>query len=93
VIYRTRDGGETWESFSTPFKSGSPTFFDAHKGWVESSRHGCGAGSCWVELFMTSNGGETWEQVFPGPPFTHDENWPPGTITVLFRAGLLILSP
>ena len=54
VIFRTTDGGETWERFDTPV-AGAPAqidFVDANNGWI-------GAGETIVH---TTDGGLTWEE-------------------------------
>ncbi|MFM8424519.1 MAG: hypothetical protein ACKOBL_05025, partial [Chloroflexota bacterium] len=55
-LYRTIDGGLTWETFTTPFSGGSLHFVDANNGWMMADL-GVGAGSMAVSIFQTSDGG------------------------------------
>ena len=59
-IYRTVDGGETWEvQFATEEALFNLHFIDKKTGWVVGDRRG---------VFATNDGGETWQFV------THDSN-------------------
>lgn len=66
-LYRTIDGGLTWEQFDTPFSGGSLHFVDANNGWMMADL-GVGAGSMAVSIFRTVNGGETWERAYSNDP-------------------------
>lgn len=66
-LYRTTDGGITWESFTTPFSSGSLHFIDTSNGWMMADL-GVGAGSMAVSVFQTSDGGKTWQRVYTNDP-------------------------
>jgi photosystem II stability/assembly factor-like uncharacterized protein len=66
TVYRTIDGGNTWEP-GTPFEvpgegPGSLTFLNTQYGWTMIAL-GIGAGSEAVGIYRTSDGGDTWEQV------------------------------
>lgn len=63
TLYRTTDGGETWDSFSVPFSEGDLEFIDAKNGWMMASL-GVGAGSMGVSIFQTQDGGETWTRAY-----------------------------
>lgn len=67
-LYRTSDGGNTWESFTTPFSGGAIHFIDEQNGWVLADL-GVGAGSMAVSVFKTGDGGATWQRVY-----TNDTN-------------------
>jgi photosystem II stability/assembly factor-like uncharacterized protein len=54
-LYRTTDGGQTWQRFSLPI-AGPVRFADAQHGWVSG---GAGGG----ELYTTADGGRTWQPV------------------------------
>ncbi|MBN8583350.1 MAG: hypothetical protein J0L96_21980, partial [Anaerolineae bacterium] len=43
-LYRTSDGGLTWETFNTPFSGGAFKFIDEQNGWMMADL-GVGAGS------------------------------------------------
>ncbi|MBX3037180.1 MAG: hypothetical protein KF758_09740 [Anaerolineales bacterium] len=66
-LYRTRDGGLTWQEFETPFSAGDIEFIDENNGWILADL-GVGAGSMAVSVFQTNNGGETWERVYTNDP-------------------------
>ena len=74
VLYRSNDGGLTWERLLDPYndtngimgcsKSGM-LFTDATHGWLTGDCHGVAAG---VLLFRSSDGGATWERIsLPDP--------------------------
>ncbi|MBL8098534.1 MAG: hypothetical protein JNK81_05100 [Anaerolineales bacterium] len=83
-LYRTRDGGLTWEDFETPFSDGDIKFTDENNGWMLADL-GAGAGSMAVSVFQTNNGGETWNRVYTNDPNLEDSNntLPLGGIKVL----------
>lgn len=68
TLYKTNDGGITWQSFETPFSSGELQFVDKNNGWMLADL-GAGAGSMAVSVFQTTDAGETWKRVF-----TNDQN-------------------
>ncbi|WKZ35615.1 MAG: hypothetical protein QY332_18550 [Anaerolineales bacterium] len=67
TLYRTSDGGITWEAFATPFSDGDMEFVDTNNGWMMAGL-GVGAGSMAVSIFQTNDGGETWDQVYTNDP-------------------------
>ena len=67
TLYRTTDGGITWQNFETPFSSGDLEFIDENNGWILADL-GVGAGSMAVSVFQTKNGGETWNRVYTNDP-------------------------
>ncbi len=59
-IFHTVDGGRTWRSATVPVL-GRIHFVDAHVGWL---MHGVGAlGSQEVDIYRTTDGGETWDRI------------------------------
>jgi photosystem II stability/assembly factor-like uncharacterized protein len=67
TLYRTADGGQTWNSDPVPFGGRSLQFLDASTGRILADR-GAGAGSQAVELYQTSDGGVSWVSVFHNDP-------------------------
>jgi photosystem II stability/assembly factor-like uncharacterized protein len=62
-LWRTDDGGETWQIVdAAPFGS-SAAFFDRDHGWTSQ----CGASQCEHAIRVTEDGGDTWE-TRPLPP-------------------------
>jgi photosystem II stability/assembly factor-like uncharacterized protein len=74
VLYRSSDGGLTWQRLLDPYNDSSGImtcsktgllFTDARRGWMTGDCHGVAAG---VWLFTSSDGGSTWERVtLPDP--------------------------
>lgn len=73
TLYKTSDGGQTWNSFQVPFGGGFVKFLDANTGRVLADL-GAGAGSQGVELFQTSDGGATWLSVYNNDPTRPDSS-------------------
>ena len=71
TLYRTGDGGITWDSSPVPFGGADLQFLDASIGRALASQGGR-AGSEAVELFQSSDGGATWVSVF------HNDSSQPG---------------
>lgn len=67
TLYRTLDGGLTWESFQTPFSAGDLEFMDVNNGWMMADL-GVGAGSMAIAVFQTSDGGVTWTRTYTNDP-------------------------
>ncbi|MGD0610389.1 MAG: hypothetical protein ABSB41_02660 [Anaerolineales bacterium] len=67
TLYRTTDGGATWTSVTVPFGGGWIKFVDPSNGW---DLVGLSAGMSHqaVAVFTTSDGGNTWSQVFIDDP-------------------------
>jgi photosystem II stability/assembly factor-like uncharacterized protein len=67
-LFRTTDGGASWQESSFPAGSGgSFSFVDANTGFYLAAL-GAGAGSEWVAVESTTDGGATWETVFTHEP-------------------------
>ena len=77
VLFRTSDGGHTWQEAMLP-RSGlgasQVQFVNDQDGWVLASFGGGAAGSQAVDLFRSTDGGQTWSIVTPRP------GNPPGTL-------------
>jgi photosystem II stability/assembly factor-like uncharacterized protein len=67
TIYKTNDGGLSWQSFETPFSAGDLEFVDENNGWILADL-GVGAGSMAVSVFQTTDGGETWKRAYTNDP-------------------------
>lgn len=84
TIYRTSDGGLSWEAFKTPFSAGDMEFLDANNGWIMADL-GVGAGSMAVAIFQTKDGGATWTRAYTNDPNTEGaaDSLPLGGIKVM----------
>jgi len=67
TLYRTTDGGITWNSTAIPFGEASLYFTDASDGWALVSL-GAAMSHEAVAVFRTADGGTTWKQVFTNDP-------------------------
>lgn len=67
TLYRTDDGGLTWNSVPIPFGQCNLQFLDLQNGWAMVSL-GVGAGSNAIAVFQTTDGGATWRRVFVNDP-------------------------
>jgi len=67
TLYRTTDGGLTWNMNAIPFGSGMLRFLDSDNGWALAGL-GVGAGSNAIAIFQTSDGGVHWTQTFINDP-------------------------
>ena len=67
TLYRTSDGGRTWENQVVPFSRGDLNFVDAENGWTMADL-GVGAGSNAVAVFQTTDGGASWEKTYTNDP-------------------------
>jgi photosystem II stability/assembly factor-like uncharacterized protein len=67
TLYRTQDGGATWQSNAVNFFMGNLVFVNASNGWMMSSL-GVAVGSNAVAIFQTTDGGQTWKQTYVNDP-------------------------
>ncbi len=67
TIFQTVDAGETWTSNTVPFSNARYFFVDANGGYALVDL-GAGAGSQYVALYQTTDGGANWTQVFTHEP-------------------------
>jgi photosystem II stability/assembly factor-like uncharacterized protein len=81
-LFHTADGGLTWDSYVMPGSIDSLGFLDAENGWATGSEMGCGAGSCFLELYRTEDGGQSWEQLQVSSPFGEQPSEFPGTVRI-----------
>jgi photosystem II stability/assembly factor-like uncharacterized protein len=81
TLFRTKDGGITWNSAPVPFGGGFLQFLDANNGRALAARE-ARAGSEAVEIFKTSDGGLTWASVY------HNDSSQPGSSDGLPLVGI-----
>jgi photosystem II stability/assembly factor-like uncharacterized protein len=67
IVYRTSDGGLTWQQSEVAFPQIRQQFLDAQHG-VALADLGAGAGSQAVAVLQTNDGGQTWTEVFNNDP-------------------------
>jgi photosystem II stability/assembly factor-like uncharacterized protein len=85
-LYRTTDGGQTWEIFllsDPPYNVEVFQFVDSDHGWMMVD-HYCGAGSCFFMLYRTLDGGISWEKVVDNDSETDGELMTHGKNGLLF---------
>ena len=66
-LYQTQDSGQSWEKTSIPFENASYFFRNIEDGYALVDL-GAGAGSHYVALYRTNDGGQTWLEVFSHEP-------------------------
>lgn len=66
-LYKTEDGGDTWEVIPLPFDNARYELLDSQTGFAIVSL-GAGAGSHYLAIHRTDDGGETWTEVFSHEP-------------------------
>ena len=66
-LFHTQDGGVIWQVMPVPFDNARYFFLDHSLGYGLVSL-GAGAGSHYVALYRTVNGGVTWMEVFSHEP-------------------------
>jgi photosystem II stability/assembly factor-like uncharacterized protein len=66
-LYRTIDGGQTWNSASLDFGLGRLYFLDDQQGWALADL-GAGAGSNAVAIYQTTDGGSSWQRTYTNDP-------------------------
>jgi photosystem II stability/assembly factor-like uncharacterized protein len=66
-LYHTTDSGQSWTSTPVPFGMGRIQFLDEQNGWAMANID-CGAGSCGLDIFKTTDGGQSWKRVSAASP-------------------------
>jgi photosystem II stability/assembly factor-like uncharacterized protein len=66
-LYHTADGGQNWTATPAPFGMGRIQFLDEQNGWAMANID-CGAGSCGLDIFKTTDGGQSWKRVSSASP-------------------------
>ena len=69
TLYHTSDGGQTWLTETVPFDNARYFFLDQNGGYALVDL-GAGAGSQYVAIYQTTDGGANWTQVFTHEPGT-----------------------
>ncbi len=64
TLYRTGDGGRSWQRQGAPFAASSVCFADAGRGWLTNAYTGA---SSRAAVAATTNGGATWTATAPLP--------------------------
>lgn len=85
VLFHTQDGGITWSQTALPFERARYFFLDLNLGYALVDL-GAGAGSHYVAIQRTEDGGGTWTEVFthePGESKSLREGGSKGGITFL----------
>lgn len=67
MLFHTTDAGATWAGYPVPFGQADLNFINDQNGYALSVA-GVGLGSSMVRIYRTSNGGESWQQVFENNP-------------------------
>ena len=67
VLYHTQDSGSTWTSTVLPFDNARYDFLDINTGYALVDL-GAGAGSHYVAVYRTLDGGASWTMVFTHEP-------------------------
>ncbi len=75
VLFRTGDSGENWETTQLDLPGGQLYFTSSTEGYMLSSL-GAAAGSEYVAINKTSDGGKTWQTVFSHEPGQVSESLP-----------------
>ena len=73
TLWRTYDGGATWETLPTPAPFGRLDFVGRQHGWIAATL-GAAAGSSAKEIYRTIDGGASWELVARALPDQQGDN-------------------
>ncbi len=66
TLYKTDDGGVTWNATPVPFSRGGLQFLDETNGWAITGE--ADEVSMMVEIYRTDDSGSTWTRVFVNDP-------------------------
>ena len=67
ILYRTSDGGMTWQNTIVSFSKVDIHFLDEKNGWVLADL-GVATGSNAVSIYQTTSSGNSWNQVYTNDP-------------------------
>ncbi len=72
-LFTSTDGGRTWQTLHLDFPCGQISVLNPDEGYILSDL-GVGAGSQYVSLYHTADGGQTWELRFEHDPADPDDH-------------------
>ena len=72
-LFTSTDGGRNWQTFALDFPCGQISLLNANEGYILSDQ-GVGAGSHYVSLYHSLDGGQTWELRFEHDPADPDDH-------------------
>lgn len=79
-LYATTNSGLNWQTYDLNFPCGQISFLNANEGYILSDQ-GVGAGSQYVSIYHTADGGQNWELRFEhNPADPEDHGLPTGGI-------------
>lgn len=79
-LYATNNSGLIWQTHDLDFPCGQISFLNANEGYILSDQ-GVGAGSQYVSIYHTADGGQNWELRFEhNPANPEDHGLPTGGI-------------
>jgi photosystem II stability/assembly factor-like uncharacterized protein len=73
TLHTSTDGGRNWQTHSLDFPCGQISLLNANEGYILSDQ-GVGAGSQYVSLYHTADGGQNWELRFEHDPANPDDH-------------------
>lgn len=73
TLYATIDGGLSWQTHNLDFPCGQMSLLNANEGYILSDL-GVGAGSQYVSLYYTADGGQSWDLRFEHDPADPDDH-------------------
>lgn len=72
-LYSTTNSGLNWQTHKLSFPCGQISFLNANEGYILSDQ-GVGAGSQYVSVYHTADGGQNWELRFEHNPADPDDH-------------------
>lgn len=72
-LFTSTDSGRNWQTFALDFPCGQISLLNANEGYILSDQ-GVGAGSHYVSLYYSVDGGQTWELRFEHDPADPDDH-------------------
>ncbi len=93
LIYRTSDGGRTWNAFPGPEGPNlALDFYSPQLGWLYQTMGA--AGGVFLDVFQTNDGGQTWTRLMLTDPETGQAGgFGPGTIRINNGDSLILRPP
>lgn len=72
-LYSTANGGGDWQTHNLDFSCGQISFLNAREGYILSDE-GVAAGSQYISLYHTADGGQSWDMRFSHDPADPDDH-------------------